>query len=213
MWYHNADKLLKGIRIALAIAFFGALYERNWPLAFVSLATAATTMLPRIFAERLKIRLPLEFYIAIVVFIFATILLGEMLDFYERYWWWDLTLHFASAIGFGVIGFLLALVMFEGDRYAAPPIAIAAISYGFAVVIGTGWEIFEFTMDRTFGMNMQRAETGVQDTMWDLIVNQAGAAIAAISGWLYLKGLQLGGVSAMIDTVVHMNRHWFRKWK
>jgi len=55
----------------------------------------------------------------------------------------------------------------------------------FAVAIGAVWEIFEFSRDQIFGFIMQKS--GLIDTMWDLIVDSAGALIASISGYFYIK--------------------------
>ncbi len=40
-------------------------------------------------------------------------------------------------------------------------------------------------MDQIFGLNMQKS--GLQDTMWDLIVDVAGAAFMSILGWGYIN--------------------------
>ncbi|MBV2359230.1 hypothetical protein KUH32_05570 [Thalassococcus sp. CAU 1522] len=186
-----------------------ALVTGRWTTAFVAAATLGLSALPALFAARFDIRLPVSFFAAAVLFIFATIYLGEVGDFYERYWWWDIMLHGGSAMGFGLIGFLFVFMLFEGNRYAAPPIAVAFISFCFAVTIGAVWEIFEFGMDQLFGFNMQKS--GLTDTMTDLIVNCAGAAVGAAAGYFYLKGRQLGGPIAAIEEFVRLNRRLFRK--
>ena len=193
----------------LAVELVLALVTRNWMTAFIATATLCLSLLPAFFAQRFAIRLPVSFFAAAVIFIFATIYLGEQADYYERYWWWDILLHGGAAMGFGLIGFLFAFMLFEGDRYAAPPIAITLIAFCLAVTIGTVWEIFEFGMDQLFGLNMQKS--GLVDTMTDLIVDCLGAALGASMGFLYLKGRQLGGPVAAIDEFVRLNRRLFRK--
>jgi VanZ family protein len=194
--------------ILIAAATF-ATFTQRWDVVFVSITALVLTILPALFVERFQIRLPLSFLAAISVFVFATLFLGEVFDFYERYWWWDVLLHGGSAIGFGIIGFLFVFYLFEGNKYAAPPIAIAFVAYCFAVTIGTGWEIFEFLMDQIFGLNMQKS--GLVDTMWDLIVDSIGATIGATAGFFYLKGRQLGGLPGLIAEFLSLNRRLFRK--
>ncbi|MCV2864659.1 hypothetical protein [Defluviimonas sp. WL0075] len=193
----------------LVVAFVVALIEGRWSLAFVSAATFGLSLLPVLASRRFGIRLPVRFFVWIVLFVFGTIFLGEAFDFYHRYWWWDVILHAGSAVGFGLAGFLFVFMLFEGDRYAAPAWAVAFISFCFALSIGTMWEIFEFAMDQIFGLNMQK--TGLIDTMWDLIVDTAGASIGAIAGLAYLKGQELGGLTAAIREFVAANRRFFRK--
>lgn len=193
----------------LLVAFVLALAEGRWSLAFVSAATFGLSILPVVASRRFGIRLPVRFFAWIVVFVFGTIFLGEAFDFYTRYWWWDVILHAGSAVGFGLAGFLFVFMLFEGDRYAAPAWAVAFISFCFALSIGTLWEIFEFAMDQIFGLNMQKS--GLIDTMWDLIVDTLGASIGAIAGLSYLKGQELGGLTAAIREFVAANRRFFRK--
>jgi len=193
----------------LLVAFVLALAEGRWSLAFVSAATFGLSILPVVASRRFGIRLPVRFFAWIVLFVFGTIFLGEAFDFYTRYWWWDVILHAGSAVGFGLAGFLFVFMLFEGDRYAAPAWAVAFISFCFALSIGTLWEIFEFAMDQIFGLNMQKS--GLIDTMWDLIVDTLGASIGAIAGLSYLKGQELGGLTAAIREFVAANRRFFRK--
>lgn len=194
----------------LLLEFILSLWKGQWPLAFVAVLTLGLTLLPTPLFRRLGIRLPTGFLVWIVVFIFATIFLGEAFDFYNRYWWWDLILHAGSALGFGLVGFLFVFTLFEGDRYAAPAWALALIAFCMAVTIGALWEIFEFGMDRGFGLNMQKS--GLVDTMGDLIVDVIGAAIGALAGFFYLRGRRPLGVTALIEEFIARNRRFFAKF-
>jgi hypothetical protein len=139
------------------------------------------------------------------------VFLGEVHNFYERFWWWDTMMHGGSAIGFGLIGFILVFMMFQGDRFAAPPLAVAFFAFCFALSIGTLWEVFEFAMDHFFGLNMQKS--GLVDTMSDLIVDAVGALIGAGAGFGYLKGRAKGGLSSLLDEFVRTNPRLFRRFR
>ncbi len=194
----------------LIIAAIAAMAVQRWSMGFVALATLGASMLPALAAARYELRVPVAFLSFVTLFIFASLFLGEAFDFYNLYWWWDIALHASSAIGFGLIGFVFIFYLFEGDRYAAPHWAVAFLSWGFAVAIGAVWEVFEFTMDSLFGTNMLKS--GLRDTMGDLIVNIGGAAIGAVSGYLYLKGQDRGGLLAwVIADFVRLNRGLFKR--
>ncbi|MFY0691088.1 MAG: hypothetical protein JXR14_04105 [Paracoccaceae bacterium] len=197
------------IWLTLVVSTLFALAVGRWSLAFVSLATLSLSVAPLILASRFRITLPVPFLAATTLFIFASVFMGEAFDFYERVWWWDLALHGASALGFGLFGFLFVFMLFEGDRYAAPAGALALISFCFAMMVGSIWEIFEFTMDQAFGLHMQKS--GLVDTMFDLIVNAFGAGIAAISGYLYLIGRAYGLPGTLIEEFVRRNRRLYQK--
>lgn len=197
--------------IVLLSATVTGLASANWSLAAVGLVTFLLTLLPVFFGDRFAVKLPVSFVSMIVVFIFATVFLGEAFDFYEQYWWWDILLHGGSAVGFGLFSFLLVFMLFQGDRYSAPPVAIAFVTFSCAVAVGVIWEIFEFSADQLFGLNMQKS--GLPDTMWDLIVDCIGASVAALAGFLYLKEKELGGLTGLIDEFILLNRKFFSKLK
>jgi hypothetical protein len=198
--------IIQGI---LVIEVFTGVLTQTWSAVFVATSTLMLTILPRHFAGLFGIELPRTVLTAIVVFIFAALFLGEVADFYERFWWWDVVLHFASALSFGLMGFLLIFMLFEGDRYAAPPWALAVLAFCVGLTIGALWEVFEFSMDQLFDMNMQKS--GLVDTMKDLIVDTAGAAIGAFFGFLYLKGRQLAGLVRALELFMHANKRFYSK--
>ncbi|MHC0054883.1 hypothetical protein [Actibacterium sp. D379-3] len=203
--------VIYAIWLILLVTFAGALVTARWSVAFVSVATVGLSLLPELVVRRFQVRLPVGFYAMTTLFLFGTLFLGEVFDFYERYWWWDILLHGGAAMGFGLVGVIFVLLLFEGDRYAAPPIALALIAFSVAMTIGAVWEIFEFAMDQLFGLNMQKS--GLIDTMWDLIVNAIGASAGAAAGFLYLKGREWGGMTHLIGEFVRLNRRLFRKFR
>ncbi len=190
--------------LALAAIFLG-----RPTLAGVAFLSLILSIAPVILARHLQIVLPLPFVLALAGFLTASLLLGEAFDMYERVWWWDIALHGAAAIGLGMAGFLFVLMLFEGDRFAAPIWALTLIAACIAVTFGVLWEVFEFAMDRTFGLSMQKS--GLPDTMGDLVADFVGSILGALSGALYLTGRKLGLATALIGQFVRINRRHFRK--
>lgn len=159
----------------------------------ITFAIVLLTLAPVVLGKRFDVFIPPEFEAIAVVFIFATLFLGEVRDYYNRIWWWDLVLHTASGFLLGIIGFLLVHVLNEKEdiELDMKPGFVALFAFLFAVGMGAIWEIFEFSMDQVFGMNMQKPmlgdPSGLTDTMWDLIVDTVGAAVVALAGYRYLK--------------------------
>nr|WP_319250577.1 hypothetical protein [uncultured Celeribacter sp.] len=203
--------LMRLVWLALIAEFIAGLVTERFTSSFIALGTLGLTLLPMAFAHRFHIYIPRGFMTGIVLFIFATLFLGEVGDFYYRYWWWDVVLHGGSAIGFGLIGFVAIFMLFQGDRYAAPPWAIGLFAFCFAMSIGAIWEIFEYTMDQTFGTNMQKS--GLQDTMWDLIVDACGGLVGAVSGAIYVAFDRDTPFAGTIRDFITRNKRLFAKYR
>ncbi len=173
------------IKASLFLAFVLSVLSANWTTAFVAILTFIATVIPTIISKNYNIRLPIGFEFLIVLFLYATLFLGEVRDFYFKFWWWDIALHTGAGLAFGFIGFLLLYSFYRAGKFGAPAIVIAVLAFCVSMAIGALWEIFEFSMDQLFGMNMQKS--GLVDTMWDLIVNTIGALIASVSGYFYMR--------------------------
>jgi hypothetical protein len=175
--------VLQGI---LLIGILLALWERQWLTAVVTTAITFVTLLPLLVGRRWKVFIPPEFEALAVLFVFASLFLGEVRGYYARFWWWDLALHAGSGFLLGILGFLLVYVMNEKKdiELEMKPSFVALFAFMFSLGLGALWEIFEFAVDMLFGWNMQK---GLVDTMGDLIVDAVGALVIAFLGYGYLK--------------------------
>lgn len=185
-----------------------AMLRGQYAVAFAGVGTFVLTLLPIYTQRLLNVRLPSGFIAAIALFLMATLFLGEVGDFYEKYWWWDVVLHFGSAIGFGLMGVVLMLILVRGQKLTAAPITVSFFAFCFAVMIGALWEIWEFTLDQMLGLNTQKS--GLVDTMWDLIVDCLGAALGAAAGYVYLKGVHGWILAPALREFVSRNSRLFR---
>lgn len=167
--------------------------RERWMHVFLVLGVMSVIMAPVLFRRRLPVEVPSEIQVGAALFIFATLFLGEVRDYYERIWWWDLALHGTAGILLGLIGFLIVYVLNESElvEVQMKPAFVALFAFFFALAIGALWEIFEFGMDELFGLTMQKPRagdpSGLTDTMWDLVVDTLGAAAVSLVGWRYLK--------------------------
>lgn len=67
-------------------AAVGGFLTGEFSVAFVGVGTFLLTLAPFWLAPRVGLNLPIGFVTAIAVFLCATLFLGELGDFYERYW-------------------------------------------------------------------------------------------------------------------------------
>lgn len=203
--------VLQGI---MAVQLVTLVTEGRWQHVFLVAAVMGVIAAPEILRERLPVEIPSEVQIVAVLFIFATLFLGEVRDYYERIWWWDLALHASAGLLFGLVGFLIVFLLNESRRHEVQlrPSFVALFAFTFALALGNVWEIFEFSMDRLFGLTMQKPmagdPSGLTDTMWDLVVNLVGAAVVSVAGWFYIRHTRRRHVDTWIARFIRRNRRW-----
>ncbi|HBE88408.1 MAG TPA: hypothetical protein DDW67_04625 [Elusimicrobia bacterium] len=192
------------------------LYAGRWLSAFLVTMIIAALVAPAVFRRKLDVDIPVEFHIAAVLFMTASLYLGEVRSFYQKFWWWDILLHTSAGLLMGVAGFLLVYLLNERREAGLHmrPGFVALFAFSFAVTIGTLWEIFEFAMDRTMGLTMQKPMlgdlSGLTDTMWDMIVNAAGAFFVSLVGWRYMMRKDIFFVRDLIRRFIRRNPVLFR---
>lgn len=200
------------LKSTIALGALLLLIEGNYQAAMESLVIMCMTFAPVVMARYFQLRIPLEFDTLAIVFIYMALFLGEVQDFYFRFWWWDLVLHAGSGFLLGTTGFFLVYLLNQDKKANVhlTPGFIALFAFMFSQGLGSLWEIFEFAMDQTFGLNMQKS--GLVDTMWDLIINACAAATISLLGYGYLKSLKIDSyLERVIDRFIRENPRIFRK--
>ncbi|NLC67870.1 MAG: hypothetical protein GX754_03585 [Clostridiaceae bacterium] len=197
------------IRVMFVLAVIVSLLNGIYLDAFIAAFTLFLTFLPSIIVKKSCITLPPSFQVVILLFIFAANYLGSYRLYYEKFWWWDSMLHGLSGLMLGFAGFLLVYIINGAQKLnvSLSPLFVAIFAFAFSLSIGALWEIYEFTMDSLFGLNLQR--TGLDDTMWDLILDASGALVASVSGYLYEKNRKDGIFKRMFTKFISMNSHFF----
>lgn len=214
-FYKRVTLILQGI---LVLGLGGAIWEQQWLNVVIITGIIILSLYPVFLAKQFHLRIPTEFQLLTIGFVFAAVFLGEVHGYYTRFWWWDIVLHANSGFLLGIIGFLLVYVLNESERIDLHmrPGFVAFFAFLFAIGMGALWEIFEFSMDSLFGMNMQKPMfgdySGLTDTMWDLIVDALGGLIISILGYGYLKTSNDGSfLERMIHRFIHTNPRLFKR--
>ena len=113
------------VSVAIQVSIFSvavsALMTGRWLTAFSGFAVLALSFGPAMLERKLRVRLPVELTLFVCIFLFASFVLGEVRDFYEQLWWWDLLLHGTSALLIGLIGFLSVYVFYVTNRIQVSP--------------------------------------------------------------------------------------------
>src|SRR6476659_3916588 len=198
----RVDRVLTLVmQILLLAGVVGFVLLHDWPNAVLTTLVIVLTMIPQLLKRWFRVDVPPEFQLVAALFVFCAIFLGTSLCFYGRFHWWDTALHTTSGCLLGIVGFISVFLINgtdhrpEGMRVSL----IAVFGFMFAVTLGVFWEIYEFIADNLIpGLNMQIVESGPNDTMVDMIVNTAGAAVVALLGYFYCR---TGRQSFIVDGV------------
>lgn len=154
---------------------------------------------PGILKKRFKIDVPLGLYIVIALFAFDALVLGDALNFYGKYPWWDSFLHFHSGIILSFVAFWLIDLLMEKDRkyIYLNKYFLSLFIVMFSLGVGGIWEICEYTCDEIFHTNSQqymettegtlvgsediplKGHDALNDTMKDLMLDLGGSLIIA----------------------------------
>ena len=178
-------------------------YERTYSdyvLIILQCLTGIVAMfLPSILAKRMRFDVPASFSITYTIFIYCAIYLGEVRSFYYLIPIWDSILHTFSGAALGVFGLFVVDLLSRERKHKVhlSPFFVSFFAFCFAVTVGVLWEIYEFTADGLFGLNMQKfiTESGevlvgrqaLTDTMKDLIVDVSAAFVVTLGYYLNTK--------------------------
>lgn len=107
---------------------------------------------------------------------------GYVLDLYQRFWWFDRILHASTlfALTFWAAVFLCGKALNGTGSRLIRVLLIASLG----VAVGAWWEVAEWGFDHIRPANVIK---GKYDTVLDLIMDTAGAVLAA---WLSLKAMR-----------------------
>jgi len=182
----KTNPIIGGIRMILILSSIVTLFlgiingmklQVNTGEFFVATATSllslVITYIPDFIENKGIMIMPVGLQVLFSGFTFCAIFLGEIMDFYERFSWWDTMLHFISGFMFSMIAYMLFLSFNRdsGVRRQINPVIIVIFAVCFSITCGAIWEIFEFGADSLLGMNMQRWQSGVSNEQWNALQN------------------------------------------
>ena len=125
---------------------------------FLSILTLLLLYIPSWIQVKLRIEIPTGLEIAILCFIFAAEILGEINAFYIMIPGWDTILHTLNGFLCAAIGFSLVLLLNNDERltFELSPFFLALVAFCFSMTVGVIWEFFECAMDQFLRLDMQK---------------------------------------------------------
>ena len=138
--------------------------NHNWESGFLCILTLILLILPSLVQVTLKIEFPIVLEIILLLFVFAAEILGEINEFYIIFPFWDTLLHTLNGFLMAAIGLSLVNLLNKSEvlTFSLSPLFTAIVAFCFSMTIGVIWEIFEFSMDQLFLLDMQK-DTVIQN--------------------------------------------------
>lgn len=162
--YQKTRKALPVLALYVAFCLFTAVLMLlrvaggQWKEACLC-ATALGCFAVPVFVEKIcHVRLPAPLEMIAQVFIFATLVLGELFKLYIRVPFWDNMLHFISGFMFAAFGYCLVDVFSRkgNARRMVSPAFLTFVAVCFSIAVSAFWEFFEFAVDHICHMDMQK---------------------------------------------------------
>jgi hypothetical protein len=172
------------LKLLLLLSIPIELRHGQYAIAAGVLLVLGVSMLPAILSFSLRINLPWEIDFLITLVIFAHSFLGYSLGLYQLVPHFDKLLHFGSTAIISMLSFMIYYTFYFIGRVRVGYGALYFFIIITALGLGALWEILEFSIDRTFSLEMQN---GLSDTMLDLVFDCLGGTAAAVLGHIYIR--------------------------
>ena len=180
--------------------------QHNWKHFLASLFTFTVSFAPLLFEKVFRIRLPMIYQFVFVLFVFASMFLGEVAHLYRLVRGWDAIMHLMSGVfaGLGVVLWLRSLLR-QPKKFRLPLSVQGVFMICLGITTAVTWEIVEFSSDQIFGTTSQ--DRSLYDTMTDLIYGTMGVLLFAFLYSFIVKGYSVIGLTRTIETFERLNRN------
>lgn len=214
-------KMSRGLKIAYIIlgvlvmaSLVRAVMLGNYENAFLCVLVFIMFSIPSFVKRQFHLDIPNVLEIIVLVFIFASEILGEIASFFINIPFWDTMLHTTWGFICAALGFCLVDVLNQDEKikFTLSPFYVSAASFCFSMTVGVFWEFFEFGVDRLLGKDMQKDtiinsfnSTLLDPTKSNIPISVSGITDTAVNGQsLGINGyLDIGLYDTMEDLFVN----------
>lgn len=141
---------------------------------------------PRLLKRMFDMHVPMGLEIATAAFLVLTLFFGSINNFYEKFSWYDAILHFGSGLILTPWAFVIMRSLNRrGKNVSVSPVFISFFASCFSVALAALWEMYEFGYD--IFLNGEMTESGLPDTLGDMITNLVGTLIIAVYAYIFMK--------------------------
>lgn len=146
------------LRLFVILAMISQIFLKNWNNFFLCVLTLILYLIPDILDKKFNIELPSVLEVTILLFIFASFILGEISYFYKAFPYWDIILHTINGFICAGIGFSLVDILNRNEKIHIKLTStfVALVAFCFSMTIGVLWEFYEYGVDKFTNHDMQK---------------------------------------------------------
>ena len=154
------------MKVVVFINLLICLFNRLWAATFICLFNFILFFIFDIIKN--KFNYDNFLHLLIYFFLVSSLLGGEVFNLYSRIWFFDIILHTLSS--FIISGFAMYLIKYFNLRLNL--FMLILFVFSISMMIASLWEIFEFSVDRVFSIDMQK----------DTIINEINSTLLSSDG-------------------------------
>lgn len=199
------------LRLSVIFVIIDQIRSRDYENIFLCVLTLILFTIPSFIEKRIHIDIPDTLEVIMLLFIFSAEILGEINSYYLIFPYWDTTLHTLNGFLAAAIGLSLIDILNKNDKFAITlsPVFVALVAFCFSMTIGVVWELFEFSMDKFFGFDMQK-DTYIQ-AVNSVLLNKQGLNVPVkvaidsikVNGEVWDSYIDIGLIDTMMDLFVN----------
>jgi len=153
------------LRVLVVSALLISFFQGNYENVFYCALSLVLFFIPAFVEKNFGIELPSALEIMILLFIFCSVILGELENYYVKFPNWDTMLHTVNGFMCAAIGFAMVdifnrkrnfLYQHQSFKFELSPVFLTIFAFCFSMTIGILWEFYEFGMDMIFLKDMQK---------------------------------------------------------
>jgi len=163
--------------------------RQSYIQALLGLITLAFLLICPLAEIILRVKLDEAMRTFVVLFSLFAFNIGTVMEWYIKYEYYSFFIHGISGILYTQIGFYIYFIVTGKKEVDLRKNWILALSYAvfFTMTIAAVWEIFEYFTYLITGRDVQHTlDTGIHDTMLDLISCLAGSIFMAVNYLIYV---------------------------
>lgn len=186
--------VLRSILVAAVVLMIVLRFiDGDYYSVFLGFLTLALFNIPLIVDRTFNLKLPDALETIVLLFAFCAEILGEIGSFYTYISWWDTMLHTVNGFIMAALGFALIDLLNNSPKFHfnLSPLFVAFVAFCFSMTVGVVWEFFEYFMDVSVTMDMQK----------DAIVNSISSVKLNPSG--LNEEIRISGIT---DTIIHYTK-------